>query len=487
MIFSSPFFIFFFLPITILLLKVSSLLFNGNFNKITLLFLSLVFYSLWNVYNLPIIIISLLVNYIISVFLERGNKKLFIIGIIFNILYLAYYKYSAFILNEIFGLLINVNITLPLAISFFTFQQIAYLSDRYQGKVKQPKIIDYSLFVCFFPQLIAGPIVHHKDLVPQFDKYKFNLSGNAFLLGVFIFSIGMFKKVVFADSLAGFVDYGFSLDIYPFALDSYSFIQAWSIALAYAFQLYFDFSGYCDMALGVAIVFCIKLPWNFDSPYKAKNIQEFWRKWHMTLGLFFKDYIYVLLGGSRTTWVYINLFIVAFISGVWHGAGYNFILWGSIHGGAMILHRFYSKNFKINRASRLYQIFSIIITFLFVVTCWVIFRADNLDVAFNIIKSMYSLDRLTWDFNVLLSHFQANGVSGVYNKVLFKIGLSKMVIMMMMLAIITCFFGVSSKLLYESYNQNKNRYYLLTLVLFFISILWQFSMIDSPDFLYFNF
>ncbi len=253
------------------------------------------------------------------------------------------------------------HIVLPLAISFFTFQQIAYLVDCYKSPkqycVSASEFLDYCLFVTFFPQLIAGPIVHHKEMMPQFKTLQDSLYSKQtrreyIAKGLFIFSIGLFKKIVIADSFAKWANAGFSAVENGAVLN---FFESWATSLSYTFQLYFDFSGYCDMAIGLGLFFGITLPLNFNSPYKACNIADFWRRWHMSLGRFLKEYVYIPLGGNRnekykSTLHYVltikiltlrNLFIVAFLSGVWHGAGWGFVVWGVMHGVAMVVHRIY--------------------------------------------------------------------------------------------------------------------------------------------------
>lgn len=272
-------------------------------SKSFLVFSSLFFYSYWNILYLPLILISMLFNYTIGLTLAKVNKKvsnktLLSIGIISNLALLGYFKYADFFIdnvNFIFSAnLPSLNIILPLAISFFTFQQIAYLVDSYRQQTKEYDFLNYALFVTFFPQLIAGPIVHHKEMMPQFANLKNKLINyKNIALGLFIFSFGLFKKVIIADTFAIWATNGFD------NATTLSFIEAWATSLSYTFQLYFDFSGYTDMAIGLALLFNIKLPINFNSPYKSLNIQEFWRRWHITLSRFLKDYIYIPLGGNR--------------------------------------------------------------------------------------------------------------------------------------------------------------------------------------------
>ena len=319
---------------------------------------------------------------------HTATKVLLGAGIFFNLALLGYFKYSDFFImnfNTMMGSDIGLlYLALPLAISFYTFQQIAYLVDSYRGETKEYDFLTYALFVTFFPQLIAGPIVHHSEMMPQFTK-KENKIFNHFniALGLFIFSMGLFKKVVIADTFAMWATKGF--DVAP----TLNMIEAWITSLSYTFQLYFDFSGYTDMAIGAALLFNIKLPNNFFSPYKATNIQDFWRRWHITLSRFLKDYIYIPLGGNRKGEIrtYTNLFTTFVLGGIWHGAGWTFVLWGILHGLALILHRAWQKlGFKM------YSVFAWFITFNFINIAWVFFRATNFESAIKVLKGMFMGD-----------------------------------------------------------------------------------------------
>ena len=359
-------------------------------SKVFLLISSLFFYSWWNVFYLPIILISILFNYFIGSKLNDIrrtilSRKLFLVfGISSNIGLLGYFKYTDFLIENL-NLIISknieaLNLALPLAISFFTFQQIAYLVDSYRQETKEYSLLNYAVFVTFFPQLIAGPIVHHSEMMPQFNNKK-NMVRNYknIAMGLFIFSIGLFKKVVIADTFAVWAASGFDTEV------TLNLFDAWSTSLSYTFQLYFDFSGYTDMAIGLALIFNIKLPINFNSPYKATNIQEFWRRWHITLSRFLKDYVYIPLGGSRKGEyrVYSNLIATFIIGGIWHGAGWTFIFWGVIHGVALVTHRIWSKlNFKI------WTWLAWLITFNFINIAWVFFRAEEWEDAIRIIEGM---------------------------------------------------------------------------------------------------
>jgi len=277
-----------------------------------------------------------------------------------------------------------LNIVLPLGISFFTFTQIAYLVDAYKIKVKEYSFVNYSLFVTFFPHLLAGPIIHHKEMMPQFEDLKNKaLCYDNLNMGMFLFLLGLFKKVVIADYLAGYANAGFD------TAELLSFFDAWASSLSYTLQLYFDFSGYTDMALGSALMFNIKLPINFNSPYKSTDIQEFWRRWHITLSRFMRDYIYIPLGGNQVSEpkILFNLFLTFLIGGLWHGAGWTFVFWGFIHGVAIIIHRLWKMlNVQMPKALAWF------ITFNFVNIAWVFFRAKSWESALNVLSGMIGIN-----------------------------------------------------------------------------------------------
>ncbi|ERN52013.1 MBOAT family O-acyltransferase [Alkalihalophilus marmarensis] len=392
MLFNSYEFLFVFLPIVFLFY----FLFNRcgwiPFSKGWLVVSSLFFYSWWNVLYLPLILASMAMNFLIGRALVSDRKPeirkaLVTLGIIGNVALLGYFKYSDFFIGTV-NTLLDANwalleLTLPLAISFFTFQQIAFLVDAYRGETKDYRLLDYALFVTFFPQLIAGPIVHHKEMMPQFeDVQNRRINPKHMAMGIFIFSIGLFKKVAIADTFAKTATNGFDVR------ESLTFLEAWLVSYSYTFQLYFDFSGYADMAIGLALLFNISLPVNFLSPYKSLSIQEFWRRWHMTLGRFLTHYLYIPLGGNRLGKVrtYVNLFIVFFVSGIWHGAGWTFVLWGVLHGVAMIINRLWQQlGFKMNK------VLAWFLTFQFVNFAWVFFRAESFEDALKVLKGMAGL------------------------------------------------------------------------------------------------
>lgn len=357
---------------------------------------SLFFYGYLNPsYLLPLILISTCFNFAVGSGLNnwRFNSKiskqaLLTFGIVCNLVLLGYFKYMDFFIGNINALfhfdLSLLHIALPLGISFFTFTQSAYLCDSYYGKTKEYDFLNYALFVSFFPHLVAGPIIHHSEMMPQFEQLKNKfINWKNLSEGLFLFLVGLFKKVIIADTLAKWASMGFD------STAPLSFLEALISILSYTFQIYYDFSGYTDMALGVAKMFNIDLPQNFNNPYKAIDVQDFWRRWHMTLSRFLRDYLYFPLGGSRkgSFRTYINLLIVFFLCGLWHGASWMFIIWGMLHGFASVINRLW-KNTNIELPHWL----SWVITFTFVNFAWIFFRAANLSIAKNIIKSVLGLN-----------------------------------------------------------------------------------------------
>ena len=394
MLFNSYEFIFFFLPLTFFIYFYLNKKHLTQASKGFLVFASLFFYAWWNIIYLPLILGSMFFNYVLGRELAQAkpsqekvsSKTLLLVGIFANLALLGYFKYADFFiinLNRVAHTDIPLwHLALPLAISFYTFQQIAYLVDSYRQETKEYDFLNYAVFVTFFPQLIAGPIVHHAEMMPQFDKLK-NKVQNSYniALGLFIFSMGLFKKVVIADTFALWATQGFDV------AKSLNMLEAWVTSLSYTFQLYFDFSGYTDMAIGAALLFNIKIPMNFFSPYKASNIQDFWRRWHITLSRFLKDYIYIPLGGNRKSDIrtYTNLFITFVLGGIWHGAGWTFVFWGMLHGGALVIHRFWKR-----LGLRMPLFLGWFVTFMFINIAWVFFRAINFDAAMKVLKGMFS-------------------------------------------------------------------------------------------------
>jgi D-alanyl-lipoteichoic acid acyltransferase DltB (MBOAT superfamily) len=366
---------------------------------------SLFFYAYWDARYLALLGASIAGNYLFALRIlaarRRNNrvaaKMQLTLAVSANLVALGYFKYANFLvdsLNYLAGPLLDVaTIALPIGISFFTFTQVAFLVDTYQGKAQETNPTHYTLFVTYFPHLIAGPILHHSEMMPQFARrgtYHLDLGNLA--SGLALFTIGLFKKVVLADGIQPFVAPVFDAPpTVPLAP-----VAAWGGALAYSMQLYFDFSGYTDMALGLSRMFNIELPLNFNSPYKAPSIVEFWRRWHMTLSRFLRDYLYIPLGGNRSGPArrYANLMITMLLGGLWHGAGWTFVVWGGLHGLYLMINHAWDalalklKLTKLGKDSRIYHAFSVALTFVAVTFAWVFFRATTIDSAVHIVAAM---------------------------------------------------------------------------------------------------
>ena len=402
MLFSSTVFVFAFLPAVLaafLWLQGRELV-RASFALLVLA--SLFFYAWWRPDYLPILAGSILFNYVWGRLLGRSRasgagRALLAVGVVANLALLGWFKYAGFFaetIDAVFGAGWHVEaVLLPLGISFFTFQQIAYLVDTHRDATRRTGLLDYALFVAFFPQLIAGPIVHHREMLGQFAARRPRARvAPEVLLGLSIFAVGLFKKSVLADGVAPYSDTVFALAGAGTTLD---LLYAWSGALAYTLQLYFDFSGYSDMAIGLGLLFGIRLPLNFDSPYRSTGIIEFWRRWHMTLSRFLRDYLYFPLGGGRggTFSRYRNLMLVMLLGGLWHGAGWTFVLWGGLHGTYLLVnHAWRASVAGAGRAPRvpaaLARTLSIALTFVAVVVAWVFFRAEDAGTAWRVIAAM---------------------------------------------------------------------------------------------------
>ncbi len=385
MLFNSYEFIFLFLPLTWGIFFLAAKL---RFTRIAIALLvgaSIAFYAYWDVRYVPLLAASLLFNYFVGSRIEHTKqKKWLVFGLTVNLLLLAFFKYTGFFIstiNSTAGLDLWVpQIVLPLGISFFTFTQIAFLVDAYRGETDHYSLLDYALFVTVFPHLIAGPILYHKDMLPQFSRLRtFVFSHKNTALGICFFVIGLFKKVIVADTLSPWVKAAFDR---PAAL---SLIDSWIGALAYTFQIYFDFSGYSDMAVGLGLCFNLTLPLNFNSPYKATSIIDFWRRWHMSLSAFLKNYLYIALGGNRQgEWKRLrNLLLTMLLGGLWHGANWTFVMWGGLHGMYLVVNHLWRRvGMSIPKPA------SWGMTFLCVVVAWVFFRANSLDDAKTFLLAM---------------------------------------------------------------------------------------------------
>jgi len=403
-LFNSYIFVFLFLPLSLVGFYLSSKVSGARAAKTWLFCASLFYYAWWNPIYLILIIGSIAANFLLGKTVCSASRapvlgrSLLALGIVANLGMLAWFKYANFgvdTINQLLGLqLVLVPIILPLAISFFTFQQIAFLLDAWNGKVEKFDFIDYALFVSFFPQLIAGPIVHHREMMPQFGKERtYRLEWSNIAVGITIFTIGLCKKILIADPLGVQAGKVFDAAAAGFAL---SLSDAWLGAFAFTFQLYFDFSGYTDMAIGAARMFGIRLPTNFNSPYKATGAIEFWRRWHITLSRFLRDYLYIPLGGSRkgAPTQMANLLVTMLIGGLWHGAGWQFLAWGGVHGVFLVLNHCWRRVFSRREPSgkTLATWACRMLTFLLVALAWVLFRADSVPTAMSYYAAMLGLD-----------------------------------------------------------------------------------------------
>ncbi len=396
MLFNSYIFILFFLPLCVAMYFFLYHLRMGKAARLWLLGMSLWFYGYFNPSYVLIICGSIAVNFIISQFLLRqrrlGRRRTaaagMAAGVCLNIALLFYFKYFDFFLENINAVFHTDfalrNIVLPLGISFFTFQQISYVVDSYRGETAGYSLLDYAVFVSFFPQLVAGPIVLHDELIPQLREEERHRPDAEYLArGLYLFAAGLFKKVIVADTLGNLVALGFG------GLEILTTIDVLLVIFAFALQLYFDFSGYSDMAVGIASMFHIALPMNFNSPYKARSILEFWDRWHMTLTRFLRRYIYFPLGGSRKGRLrtYGNILIVFLVSGFWHGANWTFVVWGLLHGVAEVL----TRRFR-NTWDRIPGVIQWFLTFSFVSFAFLIFRADSLEQAYIMLRKVAKLE-----------------------------------------------------------------------------------------------
>ncbi len=424
MLFNSYEFIFLFLPVTLLVFfKLGQ--YNQRLAAAWLAAASLFFYAWWNPVFVGLLLASITFNYGIGMAIvrqidrqsEARKQWALLIGVAANLVLLGYFKYFNFFvtsLNTGLGTDFAVeNIILPLGISFFTFTQIAFLVDASRGLVREFNFIHYILFVTYFPHLIAGPVLHHKEMMPQFDKPQtYRLNYECLSVGLTIFSIGLFKKVMLADEMIKYVKPAFEATAHGQAV---TFKEAWGAALSYSLQLYFDFSGYSDMAIGLSRMFGVKLPLNFNSPYKAVNIIDFWRRWHMTLSRFLRDYLYIPLGGNRKGPIrrHINLLLTMLLGGLWHGAGWTFVIWGGLHGVYLIInHAWRSLRQKLGqdleKSTWPGRLVSGFVTFVAVVFAWVFFRAENLQAGLAMTQSMLGINGFSFQ-----GHFRLNTIASM--------------------------------------------------------------------------
>ena len=392
MLFHNPVYLLIFLPLVFCIYFIIPKT-KINTRLYVLIISGIIFYSYWNYKFAPLIIFSILINYLLSEKISKScdflyKKRILFFSITFNILYLCFFKYSDFVISNInffFDTEIPfLNLPFPLALSFVTFQTIAFLVDVFDDNIQKNNLKRYSLFIIFFPQLIAGPIVRFNEMISQFEDIKNSkIQFKNICLGLIVICIGLAKKILIADNLSIIVDNGFSSE------KEIGFFGSWLVTFSFAFQLYFDFSGYIDMATGSALLFNIKLPRNFNSPFKANSIINFWQRWHITLSNFLTNYIYnpYLRSFKELTFFksMIGVMIVFLIAGLWHGPSWLFVLFGALHGLGLVFNHIYKKFIK----KEINQFYAQLLTFVYVSFTLIFFRAQNFDEAFNIIKGLF--------------------------------------------------------------------------------------------------
>ncbi|MBF0399303.1 MAG: MBOAT family protein [Magnetococcales bacterium] len=440
MSFVDPVFLFVFLPLAlagyqlIMPQQRDSPLFGMRF----LAMVSTAFYACWDIRFLPILLFSTLINFgaAKAIFLAHNSRKktLLVLILTANLSLLALFKYTAFALQTVAAMLdmavVAPTMILPLGISFFTFTQIAYVVDVYRGSLPEERFVCYFLFVTWFPHLIAGPILHHREMMPQFyTALKAPLQRDHLATGLTWVAVGLFKKAVLADGMAHLATplfQGASAGALP------GWVAAWSGLSAYALQLYFDFSGYCDMAIGLSYLFGVRMPLNFNAPYKAVSIMDFWSRWHMTLSRFLRDYLYIPLGGNRLGEVRkaVNIMLVMLLGGLWHGAGWTFIVWGGLHGCYILINHLW----RARRVpdSRLMRSVGPVLTVLAVVFAWTFFRASDLPTAIRISRGLFGLNGMVTAVDAVQPFAVPDGRSLVY---------------MLLLWVVVCWFPNSQQIL----------------------------------------
>ena len=470
MLFNSIEFLFCFLPIVFTIYFLLNKTKFKKYSNLWLLLSSLYFYAYFKVEYLPLILLSIVVNYFFGLLIQRTNhKKLFmILAVCLNLALLCYFKYFNFVLETLNNLTFThfdtMKLLLPLGISFFTFQQIGYIYDVYKKDASYSNFIDYALFVSFFPQLIAGPICTFSELTPQLqDENKKKINRDNINIGFFLIVVGLAKKVLIADNFAPFIEQVILNEAMS------EFFTSWAFALSIALQGYFDFSGYCDMALGIGMLFNITLPINFNSPYKSLDISDYWRRWHITMGRFLKYQVYIPMGGSRCSAIrhYWNLFFVFLVTGIWHGANWPCIFYGTINGILVCINKLW-KNTKIEMNKNL----AIFITFTTMVFIAPLVMIKHIHQYFMSTKSMIGLN----GFDTV----SLEGFNFVFQNQNLKLNF---ILLLISLIIVFCF--KNSNEIAPKYLKSKNiSYTIILVVVFVISVL---SITKGSEFIYFNF
>lgn len=489
MLFNSFAYIVFFLPIIALLYNTTKKI-NISASKILMILSSLYFYTYLTDKYVMLLIASCVITYSISILISKNkNRKLSLFfGVVINVLILAYFKYVSFFIST-FELNNHQYLSswgLPLAISFFTFQQISYLVDKYNKKIECNGVLDYLFYITFFPKLISGPITRFNDLYPQTNE-KRTVKSFEFLAGLSIISIGLFKKVVLSSFFAGYADSGYA------ATDSLTFFDAWGTSLAYTMQIYFDFSGYSDVAIGSALLLGLRLPVNFNSPYKALNIRDFWDRWHISLSTWLRDYVYIPLGGGRVgeSRAYFNVMATFVVSGIWHGVGVNFLMWGIMHGVATCVSRAWTKaGFVMNKYLAWF------ITFNFINLSWIPFRATSFDQVKHIVMSMLGMNGINYSAEFIKNIIYFTGLSWLQPLELSSsksIVISASIIPMLAISLFIVFKSRNSNELSKYSNHSDTVYdtsypvVVLSAIALFISIISMFGGTTTSNFIYASF
>lgn len=475
MVFSSITFLVYFLPVFLLAYH----LVPNRLKNACILIFSIIFYAWGGPKFIFVILGTTLLDFILvknmhEAKTQRAKKQLLVVSLLMNLGLLFYFKYSNFFIDNINVLLgamgikeiTWLKILLPIGISFYTFESVTYVVDVYRGVHKPLKNFwHYQTYILLFPKLIAGPIVRYHDVADQITDREKNYTPDVKLSGFYTFCIGLAKKVIIANTIGAQADDVFKLD--PSQLNT---AAAWTGALAYTFQIYFDFSGYSDMAIGLSKIMGFRLPENFRNPYLASSITEFWRRWHITLGSWMKNYLYIPLGGNRVNSnakLYRNLFTVFLLSGLWHGASWNFIIWGAFHGLFLVLERL----FLLNIYDKTGKIVSTVLTFLIVVVGWVYFRIDDLGYANHVVKTMFS-------FQFFDSKF------ALHNDFYFSLGLAAFFSFFACTAFTR---GIQARVYGEAHTQLSHGLLLtISILLFYISLSY-IAALDFNPFIYFRF
>lgn len=487
MLFNSYIFILLFLPLVL----IGYFLLNhyGKYRvaMLYLLLMSLWFYSYFNIKYLILILGSIGINYCGYYALLKNNinnsiRKIILIGmIIFNLGLLFYYKYFNFFIENVNTLFQTEyalrDILLPMGISFFTFQQLSFIIDSYRKKVPQYGLLNYAVYVSYFPQLVAGPIVRYDEVLPQLNDYnKKKIDWDNLSDGFVIFILGLAKKLLIADVFGKAVDWGYG------NLSIISSGEAYLIMLAYTMQIYFDFSGYCDMAIGIAKMMNIELPMNFNSPYKAKSIPEFWNRWHMTLTRFLTEYVYIPLGGNRKGKVrtYVNIMLVFLVSGIWHGANWTFVLWGLVHGMGMVITKALDDTYR-----KISSTLQWIITFAFANLTWVLFRAESIQDAGSFLKKIFVIDsmRISADFFEVFSIKEYEFLAGNFFSSAIDGG---RIVVCLLFFVVAFYLACVGRNTLERVSNNKKS--VLSAGIFSFLLIWSILSLGTiSPFLYFNF